>query len=500
MDTTPIRSASASALMPFQGCFQSLAGSVMSKLFRSQVKEGQETKAEMPKPEVLGTAIKTDGIAKKIFDSLPTGPTPELAYVISDVSSIANSHVNLIATIQHQSASPGFKALGLFSGASILSGFVEMCRGYKEHAHASKIKDVWGQVFAKITLAKGGFETLGALFVLPSCILSLAAINASHKTAAVISAHFGKTGGVFCALTAFFISIPCSIRAGRLLNLRNKMDAKETSPIEVLAERLELSRKEKRKLAYTIVADPATRSEFKEFDPDEKALLTDTDKNYINDYVDAFVNKGHFDDVTGDKVKSHLMLAFSHARQEKIADLERLIGSENVEMLQAYKNGKKPLDTGAFIEKLRKEMTFHIRFNAFAAAVTFVAGAALIAGIVASGGSLGLALAIIGVITSLGALGADGYCLYETYKKGQLKSADKVIFGMMVALMVTSIVAATLFSGGIAPLVATSVIGLVWMGLSIYSHRRYSSNAKEHEEALRQMQKLAAEEAEKLAS
>ena len=71
-------------------------------------------------------------------------------------------------------------------------------------------------------------------------------------------------------------------------------------------------------------------------------------------------------------------------------------------------------------------------------------------------------------------LAVDGYCLWEAYKKGDPKLNDKIMMSIMGVFMTTAVVLGTVFSGGLAPLIASGVIGGLWLGLGAYSYYRWS--------------------------
>jgi len=488
--------------------------------------------------KLLDTAVKTDAVALKEMKEpwwLVTGPSAEFIYFASDIPSTYRMVDGLVAAIQNQPTPTGDSGLGISSGASILSGYVAGCRGYVENREATKINDYWGKVSGKITMVRGAFETVGGAVFIPVRALSIAAAETSSKTVAQSALILGNVGSALFGVMYLLLAAPCAISMVKGIrfssNLKKAMSDPELTTkrdqvkagVDFVMEQFDLVRSDRKEIAKRVTEDPSIwdGENVKPIDisPEDEQLLSDYDKDYIKGFVGAVGKKNDYDEFTQAQIGEHVKHEFIMEKKRKQAELGRKAGSETVALVkeEISKPAEERLanrlldpedltaveDAESFLDKIKGNANFNIWFNAAIVFFCVLGAVAFFVGMAGSGGALGIAIAVICVVVSLGMLAIDGYSLWQAYKQGDPQFKDKAVMSLMGLFMTTSLILGTVFSGGLVPLIAAGVIGLMWAGFAGYSYYRWSKQPpkvddKTDEIAQERLRKVREEEARRL--
>ena len=486
----------------------SLVSSASGKLslVKPQVKIDQEKEKPLKAPDMIHAAVKTDEVGLKAIKESPwlvTGPSVEFIYFASDISSTYRMGQGLVNAIQNRPDQTGLSGLGITSGASILSGYVAGCRGYVENEKASKINDYWGMVSGKINMVRGGFEAAGGAVFIPVRALTIAAAQTNSAALTQSATVLGNVGSGLFGVTYLLLAVPSAIsmRKGMKFGsaLKDSMSEegskteKLQSGLKFLMDELSLERPDRKEIANRVANDPKIwdKGHVKPvtIEKEDRELLS----QYDHDYVDGFVGKigelKGYDDITQAQIGEHIKLGFVNKKKLNEAELGRAAGQETVDLVkeelqkpegeQLISRLADPSDTEAikdaeaFLGKVEKNTSFNVWFNAAFVFFCVLGAFAFFAGMAGSGGALGIAVAAIWVFVSVGMLAIDGYCLWDAYKKGDPKLNDKIMMAIMGVFMTTAVVLGTVFSGGLVPLIASGVIGGMWLGLGAYSYYRW---------------------------
>jgi len=478
-------------------------------LAKPSVTQGEPEKPAVKAPRLLETAVKTDRVAQKEMKEpwwLVTGPSNEFIYATSDISSLYRMVHGVQLAFANKPTPSADTALGITSGASILTGYVAGCRGYVENREASKIGDFWGQVSGKVTMARGGFETLYGAAFLPARILTLVSASNGSQAVAQSATALGNLGSVLGGVMYLLLAVPCAISMGKGVQFKVGLHSAMNDPelktereklragIEYIMGKLVLKRDDRKELATQVVKDPNIwdGESIKPVDISEKdeEALSQNDKDYIEGFTEAYGKKHDFDELTIAQLGQHMKLAFINGKKLKEAKLGRMAGAETVALVKeelGKTEGERLLerlldpedltaieDAEKFLNQVDKNANFNIWFNAAIVVLCLLGAAAFFAGIFVTSGWGAIAIAIIWVVVSVGMLGIDGYCLWQAYKQGDPKFGDKVVMSLMGVMMTATVLTTFVFSGGLVPLIAAGVIGTMWAGAGAYSYYRWS--------------------------
>ncbi len=120
------------------------------------------------------------------------------------------------------------------------------------------------------------------------------------------------------------------------------------------------------------------------------------------------------------------------------------------------------------IELARKNLNKKIFFSTQTIAAVSVLIGLMIAGTIITGGTLALVISILSMATAIITTGIDFYGLFETCKNQKINKKEKIMLVVLSALVMASIVAANIFSGGVVGLVMLSTMGVGLAGTVAY--------------------------------
>lgn len=467
---------------------------------------------------ILDTATKANAIFQRKQEEPwwnVTGPSEDFMYVIGGIPGAYRAVDDLYRTVVNQPTPTGNAALGMISSANVLTGYIIGCNGYQENKEASKVKDFWGKIHGKIDMVRGPLTTLSGVIAVPLRALSLAPTTASTQ-ASVQSAStvLGGVSSALGAITSLLVAIPSMVSVAKGAKFSWKLKAVIDDPeiqtkeeklgaeIQYVMDQVDLTRSNRKEIALRVKKDASIWENGKvkpvDIDPEDEKLLSEHDMDYTDGFAEAISEECDYDDCTVMQVKEHLKNEFIIKKKRKQREFGRKAGADSVKLIddEVKKPEEEQLlnrlrDLGditavekaeKFVEQIKKNTNFHLFLHA-AVVFFYVLGAiaslaGILAGIVGSGGGLGIAIAVLVVVFAIGGLAIDGYGLYQAYKNKDPKIKDKVVLALFGVLMTSTMILGVVFSGGVVPLVATGVVGLLWIGCAGYSYYQWSSKKK----------------------
>lgn len=337
------------------------------------------------------TTTKAESVAQEVIPGtyLLTGDAaPNFLYVAGDLASLPVNLHNLSYAVLNK---PVLHSLHMLSGAtssvSVITGGFAMSNGYVAHEEASKIKDFWGKISAKITMGRGGLETLGGLIIIPTKALSFTAGVTGVKTFAVAIGVLSTVGSVVFAGVYGLLMVPSAIALKSNIQLRsafNKVfgqeymseEKKHQAAIEFLTDRLKLSDEEKAQLLENLPEKASPEEAFQS--------LTKSDLAWVESKASS------------QEEIPLLKTAYANALKRKEVMMGRAIGGETVKLVK---------------EEIAKPLQVAIIILA-----CLVGATAFIAGIFVTGGAPLIVLTVVSIVVAVAMLGIDGYCLFQSFK------------------------------------------------------------------------------------
>ena len=441
-------------------------------------------------------AVQVDKVGQRSISQIPkpsAWKSSEYMYFAGDLAGTPRLTASLVNTIQGRVNPPGLNALGMTASLSVLTGYVAGCRGSVAYEKAHKIGDQTGKVLGAMNMVRGSVESLGGMTATPLRALSIAGTYTSAKGITVAAGILGPVSSTFFGLTYLLLLIPSAISLVKNIlyshQLNKVMEAPENQTeaqkyaagLRFLKGSLEGTPEDWEKVALATLKDSSLWEgwNLKEahLAPEELHLLSAEELHFIEERI----GQEKYDMISHLKMVQHTQQAFINMKKCKEVELKRQTGGETVALVKKSGPLLKLLETGKGVEAA-KEMFGTIHSEAgksrllHGAIILFCALGlfATIAGTVATGGGLPIAIAAIWVITSIGMLAIDGYFLYQAHQSGALDTKDKTMFLIANTLLLIIAGAGTVLSGGLAPLIISGVVGGLWLVLAGYSYYKWN--------------------------
>ena len=478
---------------------QSLSRSKMKESSRALFSERVSSSRGTP---LLKQAFKTDAVGQEAIARAPKKPsavwkTPEYMYLAGDIASLPRLSASLVNTIHGRPDPAGLQGLGLTSSLSVLTGYIAGRRGYDEYERSGEIGDTTGQVSGIINMARAPMEIMTGLTFVPFRSLSIAATYTSAKSVTVAAGVFFKLGSAFGALGYLLLMIPSFIFLTQNISFHRKLSTVMNAPenkteaqkyaagLKFMIDALKGTPDDWEQAVVETVNNPLIREgeHVKDVivDPEELELLSKEELDFIEDRID----REGYDMHDHPKMIEHTKQAFINMKKRKEVEFSRKTGFEATALvkkagplLELLKVGKGVADAKMLFGKIDvekwKNRILHGAIIFFCAVGVF----ALVAGMFVSGGGIGIAIAAAWVVTMIGMLAIDGYFFYKACQSGSLETSDKLIFFIANALLLMTVGAGIVFSGGLVPLIISGVVGGLWMLLAGYSYKKWTPQPK----------------------
>lgn len=431
-----------------------------------------------------------------------TMKTVEFLYFGSDLEGLPRLTASLFNAIHGQPDPAGIHALGFTSMFSVYTGYAAGKRGMKLYTESERIGDSTGQMIGAANMARAPMEIMGGLTFTPVRALSIAATYTSAKAVTVAATTLATIGSAFYAGTYILIAAPSVISLKKNIQFGWKLDEamdQEQTPVgkaraglKTLMIELDGTPEEKREFLRGIAEDPANWDEEVPVDPGstDHRQYTLEEKRFLWNEAGKYTT----DDFSRERLYGHFKKHYSNFKAKKEAEFSRKTGVESADLIRkelnkpAHANLLSQLDQGKGVEEaqgiidtvkseMRKNKILHAAIVFFCMVGVF----ALIAGTVATGGTLGIVIAAAWVVSAIGMLAIDGYFLYQTLQSGNMDKKDKIAFFVSNVLLLMIAGTGMFFSGGLAPLIIGGVMLVLWTGVAIYSNYHWKFKKDEDE-------------------
>lgn len=376
------------------------------------------------------------------------------AEVIADFSGHIRQTFASSNTVYGTENPAALAALGFTTGFSLVSGSLNVRSGIKEIKTADKISDTAGKVLAGLKIVKGGvFAAAGAIFI-PVRALSIAALSTTAKIVSTMAGVLGSLGSALFSIGSLFAGISLGIRLNEHRQFRQELEAilkdpnlsEEARPAAALGHLKKLASvgpEEKAEILTELEKDP----EYRVLSPEQQ-----TEKASL---------------------KEKLLL------QRKEAFLKRVTSDECLKMIRQ----KGPSEAGEVIASVQKKSLEKVIVSSIAIGLVGISLALTAASFVFTGPLAIILTTAIGLAVSLSWILVDAYGLIQEFKNSEPGRFDKL--WILLSTVVAAIAVGLVFflSGGIAPIIAASVVGLVWLAINITSYYRLYQLEKKKEAA-----------------
>jgi hypothetical protein len=359
----------------------------------------------------------------------------------ADVVADFSSHIRQTFSNYHQvkgTENPGIlAALGFTTGFSLVSGGLNVNSAIKEIKTAEKISDTVGKTLANLKIARGVVQASGGAIFIPVRALSIAALFTSSKVISTIASVLGSVGSACFNVVSIIAAIGIGIRLNEQRQFQSELNAILQDPnlpeaeapikaLEYLKKLAAVSPEEKEEIRQEIVAQP----ELGALNPE---LLS------------ARIEE-----------KAGLLLL------KKEAYLKRLTNEDCVTQIRE----KGPSDAASVVEAVQKKSKEKAILASIGLALLTVGLVMTVASFIFTGPIGIIVSAAVGFATSLGWILVDGYDLIKEFKSTDPGRYDKLWIFMSTVVAVVSVSVVFFLSGGIAPIIAASVVGAVWLAIN----------------------------------
>jgi hypothetical protein len=367
------------------------------------------------------------------------------AGIIADISGSVQKTFDTYHKVYGTENPVALGVLGLTTGFNVVSGTNNVLGGLKEIRAADKISDTAGQVLGGLKVVQGGIGVGGGAVFIPMRALSIAALFTASKVVSTLAGILGGIGTVCFNIVSILAAIGIGIRLDEQRKFRAELDAILKDP--------QLSEEMRPKKALEHLK--------------QLAAVSPQEKEQIRNEISASRGARFLSPATLSKKveeKANVLL------QKKEAELKRLVGDDCLTQIRQ----KGAAEAASVIEAVQSKSNEKV-------VVSSVSMALLIVGLIVTAISLTLTgpvgiivAAAVGLAVSVGWLIHDGYNLLTEFKSSDPGRHDKLWIFISTAIAVVAVALVFFLSGGIAPIIAASVVGAVWLAINIACYHRLS--------------------------
>lgn len=431
----------------------------------------------------------------------PSGILGDFTYVGGDVPSLMKRVASTYSAFRPGQMTPSqavkfhrmTDVLSLSNGASCLTGYLNYQQGVKTFKIASKVNDTFGMYQGRIKQVKSPFEFLSGAISLPASMMSIAGV-ATEGRAALAASSLGMASSV--ASGVFYLGTLASscvavheIRRNSREFLKEAKQGHVDKAVGELSKLLELDDKAVQKVLDKTFKKCSQKSKDKlvlDSEKFEKALakvidaegfvLNDSEYHMVTSYVSKLIEEKSIAPEDKAKVEALFVSEIKKKYASRQQSFMRTFGEEALDALIKIKVEEKNSLTDKAKLKTEKEKLIDVAktsvkkkkiIHAFLIASMITVTVLNILGNIFSGGMLYLVMQVVSLVVASVLTGIDLYSLYQSYKFSKVNTKEKMIIAAVAVLMVGTIVAAEIFSGGVAGIVLTAVAGTLLAGTAL---------------------------------
>jgi hypothetical protein len=334
-------------------------------------------------------------------------------------------------------------ALGFTTGFSLFSGGLKVRTAIKEVKTAEKISDVAGKRLGCFKIAQGVAQAAGGLVIIPVRILSLAALATTSKVVSTIAGVLGSVGSACFNVVIILAAIGMGMRLHEQRLFRKQLASFLDDPT------LEVQTRPAKALEYLKQLASVTPQEKEEI---RNAIATNPEFRSLNPQQQS--------EKIGEKEKLLLL--------KKEAHLKRLVDEDCIQQIRQ----KGPAEANGVIEAVRKKSKEKIILTSIGMGLVMIGLALTVTSFLFTGPIGTIVSAAVSLATSVGWILLDGYGLYKEFKPTDPGRYDKVWIFISSVVAVVAVALVFFLSGGIAPLIAAGVLGMIWLAINVACYYR----------------------------
>jgi hypothetical protein len=359
------------------------------------------------------------------------------AEVVSDFSANIRQTFSTYHQVYGTESPAALAALGFTTGFNLFSGALNVHTAIKEVRTAEKVNDTAGKTLAQLKLVKGTAQAIGGAVYIPVRALSLAALSTSAKAVSVMAGALGSIGSACFNIVSILAGISIGLKLHDQRLFRKELDAILQDPNLTEQQRPAKALEHLKKLATVSTQEKEEIRRELRAQPENQALSSQQ--------LDAKVEE-----------KSSLLL------QKKEAHLKRLIDGESIKQIRE----KGPAEAKEVIEAVQKASLKKVVLSSIAMALIAI-GLVVTAAAFIFTGPIGIIVgAAVSLATSVAWFLYDGYGLIKEFQETAPGRFDKlaILISSIVAVIAVSLV--FFLSGGLAPIIAASIVGALWLAIN----------------------------------
>ncbi|QVL55281.1 MAG: hypothetical protein KFB95_08200 [Simkaniaceae bacterium] len=389
----------------------------------------REAQATQPKPS----------IGRRFLQTMSSSPILD---VQGDLAFTISAGKGLADTVQKRSDPLAMSSLGIFTSTGLLSGAATVYNAHEEHKEASRHQDTTTKTLSCMQMLQGlGTAGYGASFTASSST-SLACSDTTNKAALKSMEVLGSLGTSFSILSAITGGIPAGYSFIKGLKLKYEMSQiPSNEKLEDYFKNLTTLNLEESISIQNVDESLSTQFTTILSEPEQKAA------------------EAKFPQMTP-QIKASLVAM----KNNQWSALEKALGSDGLDYIKSAMAQGKTLDK----EEISNHLNDHLLEKSGSILLSAVSLTASIAGIVASGGSLALAVSILWLTSATGSLGMDTWALSQAKHEASEDLDHKILLVVSGVVMTSALIAATFFSAGIAPMVGIGVVALLYGATIMY--------------------------------
>ena len=399
----------------------------------------QEISDSSSQPGENQTTQAKPSIGHRFLQTISSSPILD---VQGDLAFTISAGKGLADTVQKRADPLAMSSLGIFTSTGLLSGAATVYNAHEEHKEASRHQDTTTKTLSCMQMLQGlGTAGYGASFTASSST-SLACSDTTNKAALKSMEVLGSLGTSFSILSAITGGIPAGYSFIKGLKLKCEMSQiPSNEKLEDYFKNLTTLNLEESISIQNVDESLSTQFTTILSEPEQKAA------------------EAKFPSLTP-QIKASLVAI----KNNQWSALEKALGSDGLDYIKSTMAQGKSLDK----EKINSHLNDYLLEKSGSVLLSAVSLTASITGIVASGGSLALAVSILWLTSATGSLGMDVKALSQAKHEASEDLDHKILLVVSGVVMTSALVAATFFSAGIAPMVGIGIVALLYGATIMY--------------------------------
>ena len=448
-------------------------------------------------------------------------------FVVSDMTfawRLASDHITLVATnviprlgntvantvashvvqvLNAPNAIAVYNVTGDTTAGNLFIGMLGIKQRIEELAIAELLNDSRGKLLGRVGIVKDALLTAGgACFLALRPLATASAITGASATSLLgrVTAGFGVAGSAVFALFSGVLGAIAALNLHSLYKFEDEFENKTLQgQIDFLNKKVSVDRE-------------ATRSKLieKTYGNDEAAFKAAMKEHALKTGAETLVRM--MKELGGEKmskaqarkilidldtqeggnflIEAGLDLIVQKKEMKKEQKLGRIVGGANLEKIKELKNYRQiPKEMATeIVDQVRASVKTNQKINWALIAMSVGSVLALVGGIIFTGGLGALLISLIAIAYFVVMVGLDVYCYKQDMAQGMPGPHDKkallihAVSGIVTLAVVAALMATSVISFGLVPLIVAIVLTVGWVAFDGYSWMRLNEREKKYME------------------